>query len=535
MKNWTIAKRITVGFSILAAIATAVGIIGYTSMRYVSIDSGIMQHNCMPGALIMRQIKDNVSQGYGFIERIVRETDTKERNRLLNNFNDLSESNSDLYEQYKETIISQKNKELFEEVSIARKSFHDARQALMKSIEANDENGSYVCISTTYLPSYRLYRAALEECVTFNQSRSIEMGQTIDATIRKGTWLIIMSIFSALALSISIGYIIIRGTNKVLKSAIQAIDEGSDQVASASSQVSSASIMLAEGASEQAASLEETSSSLEEMSSMTASNASSAKEAKALADDMRVAADQSAEEMKNMQMAMNSIKESSSGISQIIKTIDEIAFQTNILALNAAVEAARAGEAGAGFAVVAEEVRNLAQRSANSAKETSVKIEEAIKNSNNGVAISSRVATSLNAILDKTRSMNELVSEISTASQEQDNGITQLSTAVTEMDKVTQSNASSAEETASAAEELSAHATTLKETVMSLIRLVSNDASTDSKSRDKTGAILEINSHINSRADHKADNLSSSTRNHGAYNNQRFLTMDARGTPSRRK
>jgi hypothetical protein len=131
---------------------------------------------------------------------------------------------------------------------------------------------------------------------------------------------------------------------------------------------------------------------------------------------MRGAADSSAEEMRRMQTAKDAIKESSTGISQIIKTIDEIAFQTNILALNAAVEAARAGEAGAGFAVVAEEVRNLAQRSAQSAKETSGKIEEAIRNSGRGVEISAKVAESLGVIVEKAREMNTLVNEIASAS-----------------------------------------------------------------------------------------------------------------------
>jgi methyl-accepting chemotaxis protein len=208
------------------------------------------------------------------------------------------------------------------------------------------------------------------------------------------------------------------------------------------------------------------------MSSMTSQNAKSAQEAKGVADEMRKAADGSADQMKQMQQAMDAIKESSAGISQIIKTIDEIAFQTNILALNAAVEAARAGEAGAGFAVVAEEVRNLAQRSAQSAKETSGKIEGAIRNSDRGVAISGRVAESLGEIVDKSRRMNDLVGEIATASQEQDRGIGQLTTAVQQMDKVTQSNASNAEETASASEELHAHAEVLKDTVLDLVALV---------------------------------------------------------------
>jgi methyl-accepting chemotaxis protein len=176
--------------------------------------------------------------------------------------------------------------------------------------------------------------------------------------------------------------------------------------------------------------------------------------------------------MNEMREAMDAIKTSSNDIAKIIKTIDEIAFQTNILALNAAVEAARAGEAGAGFAVVAEEVRALAQRSANSAKETASKIEVAIKNGEHGVVISSKVAEALLVIVEKARKVDELVAEIATASQEQNQGISQINTAVSQMDKVTQSNAASAEETAAAAEELSAQSVSLKEIVGQLHQMI---------------------------------------------------------------
>ena len=476
----------------------------------------------------MGRIKDNVSQEYGYFERMVRENNPVERARLEDEYKTLSASNSALYEQYTRTIISDKNKELFKNVSDARKAFHVVTEGILKLIESNDKDSAYIYINDAFLPGYRRYRATLEECVEFNQARSTEMGDSINSIISRSTAIIISGVLVALIVSILIAVAIIRGTNKVLNAAIQAIDEGSTQVAAASSQVSSASNMLAEGASEQAASLEETSSSLEEMSSMTAHNAASAQEAKKVADEMRYAADESFEQMKEMQIAMNAIKESSSGISQIIKTIDEIAFQTNILALNAAVEAARAGEAGAGFAVVAEEVRNLAQRSANSAKETSVKIEGAINNSNNGVTISAKVATSLNSIVGKTRSMNELVSEIATASQEQDKGIAQLTTVVTEMDKVTQGNASNAEETASASEELNAHASTLKETVRELMSLVRKDAA---PANGRISYVDNSSRSINHSAGTRSGHIE--TKQHSTFNNQlnhdkqRFLTMDS--------
>jgi methyl-accepting chemotaxis protein len=250
------------------------------------------------------------------------------------------------------------------------------------------------------------------------------------------------------------------------------LSQGAMQTLSATEEVSSASQTLAEGASEQAASLEETSASLEELSSMTKRNAENAQKANDHAKQARSAADTGVGDMQQMSAAMDAIKVSSNDIAKIIKTIDEIAFQTNILALNAAVEAARAGEAGMGFAVVADEVRNLAQRSAQAAKETAAKIEGAIGKSAQGVEISNKVAQRLNEIVAKIRQVDELVTEVASASHEQTQGITQINTAVSQMDQVTQSNAASAEESAAAAEELNAQAAAMKESVAELLQLV---------------------------------------------------------------
>jgi chromosome segregation ATPase len=176
--------------------------------------------------------------------------------------------------------------------------------------------------------------------------------------------------------------------------------------------------------------------------------------------------------MREMQNAMQAIQASSTEISKIIKTIDEIAFQTNILALNAAVEAARAGEAGAGFAVVADEVRALAQRSVQAARETAQKISDATSKSEQGTRISEKVAKSLDEITAKVRKVDELIAEIAMASKEQNEGIGQVTRAVSEMDKVTQANAATAEETSSAATELNTQTVRLKAVIAELTAMV---------------------------------------------------------------
>ncbi len=288
-------------------------------------------------------------------------------------------------------------------------------------------------------------------------------------TIRNGM-LLAGSIF--LALTVVLVLFFARSISRPITRVVEGLNEGAEQVAAASGEVSASSQSLAEGASEQAASLEETSSSLEEMASMTKQNADNANQANTLMKEITRVVDESNSAMGKLTSSMQDISTASEETSKIIKTIDEIAFQTNLLALNAAVEAARAGEAGAGFAVVAEEVRNLAIRAAEAARNTSSLIEGTIKKIKEGTEQVNKAGEAFHLVASSTAKMGELVGEVAGASNEQAQGIDQVNKAVAEMDKVVQQNAANAEESAAAAEQLNAQAGQMKVYVQDLASVV---------------------------------------------------------------
>ncbi|MBC3796152.1 methyl-accepting chemotaxis protein [Acetobacterium tundrae] len=252
---------------------------------------------------------------------------------------------------------------------------------------------------------------------------------------------------------------------ETLNSLIGNINDAAKQVTAGSNQVSDASQALAQGSTEQASSVQELSASIAEIADQTKQNAMNANKAKDLTTDVQEYATKGNAQMAEMQNSMTEINKSSSDISKIIKVIDDIAFQTNILALNAAVEAARAGQHGKGFAVVAEEVRTLAARSAEAAKETSGLIEGSIEKVKDGTKIADETAAALNEIVEGIVKVTDLVGNIAEDSNEQASGIAQVNMGIEQVAQVVQNNSATAEQSAAASEELSGQAEMLKEMI----------------------------------------------------------------------
>ncbi|HRE80070.1 MAG TPA: methyl-accepting chemotaxis protein [Opitutaceae bacterium] len=474
MSSLSVNKKIILGFGALATLIVITGAVGYQAGQSIYRHVHKATEINLPAISLLLEIDRDLHQAL-IAERTSVFTDpsSKAFEQQLKDHEDNIKQSSDRWQKLKDIgFLPEGGAEQVATYDRLITPWIASSRELVKARQAGADG------TITYPIQERSARqfAQARECLNvlteqLDQDADVMRGAAL-ATQRRATRINFAVTIFGLGVGAGLTWLVGMKLTRTLKKISGALRVNADETSAAARQISTSAHGLADGAASQAASLEQTSASLEEISSMTKRNAEHANTARGVTQQTRAAAGHGSTEMKQMVEAVEAIASASSDIAAITKTIDEIAFQTNILALNAAVEAARAGEAGAGFAVVADEVRTLAQRSAVAAREITKTIEDCVQKSRAGATVSNRVATRLGEITSRVLEVDTLVNEIATASTQQAESLAQLNTAVTQMDKVTQSNAAVAEESASASEELSAQTSRLNEAVCQLDQLL---------------------------------------------------------------
>ncbi|MGC9195765.1 MAG: methyl-accepting chemotaxis protein [Syntrophobacteraceae bacterium] len=413
------------------------------------------------------------SKSYLTIMQMFGTSDQGELNQEIQKFEKLHKLYRDRYDFWVKKLPKGPLQELLRKADAAAQQFYSAFEKGVKPLLlAAKPQAAAEIVRQKLNPLYEEQGKALKDLVKqANKAAALQDAKTTRAVgsyksyvLVTGGICVLLTIILGIALNLSI-------THRVWD-VIHYLQDSSKQMGGAADHVFSASQDLADANSQQAASVEETSSSLEEISSMTAQNAANAGQASRLMVVTRESVARAGGSMSQLTNSMMEISRASEETSKIIKTIDEIAFQTNLLALNAAVEAARAGEAGAGFAVVAEEVRNLAMRAAEAAKNTSDLIEGTVKRIKEGAGIVEKTSKEFSEVTVSVGKSGELIDEIAVASQEQGRGIEHINIAVNELSRLIQQNAANSEETAAASHEVNAQVKRLDNFLEAVVKLV---------------------------------------------------------------
>jgi len=472
MKSMTVAQKFSAACAALVLFTVVLGAVVIYEVGGIQTNFQAIVVDSLPGVQQIGALDSEVWELRGNFWKHMANSDKADKAKVETANEQLKQRIQDTLTAYEKTISKPEDRQLFAAIKAPYERYLEGlAQALPLSTAGKNKEAvdSYMAVAD---PAHAQFKAAIKALIDWNRKNGDD---NADATTKAVNQTRLLSwgllLFSVVAGAL-LAFVIVRSVNGALTRAIAELSEGAEQVASAASQVSSSSQSLAQGSSEQAASLEETSASSEEINSMSRKNAENSRGAADLVSQSQQKFVETNRSLEQMVVAMSEIKGSSDKISKIIKTIDEIAFQTNILALNAAVEAARAGEAGMGFAVVADEVRNLAQRCAQAAKDTASLIEESIAKSNDGKTKVDQVAVAMQTITEESAQVKTLVDEVNLGSQEQARGIEQIGKAIAQMEQVTQKTAANAEESASAAEELTAQSETLKDVVERLNAMV---------------------------------------------------------------
>ncbi|MCZ8073879.1 MAG: methyl-accepting chemotaxis protein [Paucibacter sp.] len=495
LKNMTIAGKLRAAFGLLAALLVLLALFGYRQVHSVQLESAEISGDWLPSVRYASAMSGDLSEfRIGVLLSVTAGTPEQVRSAetALNQAREELKKDTARYEPL---ITSPEERKLFDEFQSHWSNYQGLIKEALSLAAAGKQEEARQITAGQARQAFNTAHETISKIVELNARGSEKAAANSNEVYKSAlTGLLIVSVL-ALGAALVMSAFLIRGITAPLDQAVQAADrvaggdlsqtihsdsqdetgqllsalarmqtslvgtvsnvrDGAESVATASAQIAQGNADLSSRTEEQASSLEETSATMEELNATVRQNADNAAQANQLAQSAAQVARDGGQVVGEVVETMRGIEGSSKRISDIISVIDGIAFQTNILALNAAVEAARAGEQGRGFAVVASEVRNLAQRSADAAKEIKSLINDSVERVQTGTQLVDRAGQTIQDIVGSVQRLADIVGEISSASREQSSGISQVGEAVTQLDRATQQNAALVEESAAASESL---------------------------------------------------------------------------------
>ncbi|GAB7564564.1 methyl-accepting chemotaxis protein [Methylobacillus methanolivorans] len=502
-----IGVRLGVGFSVILVLMAIMATVGLTRISAVGATAQKMADEDLVKERLATQWFGNVKENGVRTLAFLKVSDPATLERYRKQMQETIAVNAALVQKLEPMLQSADGKQKMATALAKRDAFNTLRNKLVDMREHNVDQATLdQIVENEFLPARQAFYDSMDDIVDFQREvlnaanadiQSVKYSSSLILAIlavvsilvgAMSAWRLALGITRPLGRAVEVAETVAAGDlttsvavhskdeigqllqalkkmNDNLAGIVGEVRTGTETIATASSQIASGNLDLSSRTEEQASSLEETASAMEELTSTVKQNADNAQQANQLAASASGVAVQGGQVVEQVISTMQSISDSSKRIADIIGVIDGIAFQTNILALNAAVEAARAGEQGRGFAVVASEVRNLAQRSANAAKEIKSLITDSVESVEVGSKLVEQAGATMREVVNSVQRVTDIVSEISAASHEQSTGIEQVNQAIGQMDEVTQQNAALVEEAAAASQSLQDQAASLAQAV----------------------------------------------------------------------